>query len=136
MPPVPTTAHSDTGTVTVVVENLRNASGNLIICLYRSGPFIDRKNIAFVREIACTGGKMTVPFYGVPHREYAVFAFHDEDRNRSPDPGPDGEPAEGMALSNVNVETRDDFEFDRAKFTFDRKSMELNLSIRYWVDGR
>lgn len=133
-PAPPRTPVAERGAVSVTVTGLRNDKGNLIVCLYKAGPFPDLGNIAFVRELPCTGGEMTILFAGVPFREYAVLAIHDENRNRIPDPGPDpdSEPIEGMGISNVDIVSAGELTYDAAKFKVDQKQMDMDVRITYW----
>ncbi len=130
--PAETTKNSGTGKLTVHVTGLRNDKGNVIVCLYKAGPFTNRGNIADVRELSITGDTVTAVFAGVPYREYAVFAMHDENKNRNPDVSEDNIPIEGMGISNTVIVEAELLDFEKAKFDFNGKSGEVTVPLEYW----
>lgn len=127
-----TTKDTNTGKLTVRVTGLRNDKGNVIVCLYKAGPFTNRGNIADVRELSITGDTVTAVFAGIPFREYAVFAMHDENKNRNPDVSADNIPIEGMGISNTVIVEAELLDFEKAKFDFNGKSRELTIPLEYW----
>jgi uncharacterized protein (DUF2141 family) len=123
--------NANTGTLKVRVTGFRNNTGNVIVCLYKAGPFTDRQNIVDVREMSITGDTVIATFAGVPFREYAVFAMHDENKNRIPDISADNISIEGMGISNTNIVPAELLDFEKAKFAFNGKSGELTVPLEY-----
>jgi uncharacterized protein (DUF2141 family) len=124
--------NTNTGTLTVHVTGLRNNKGNVIVCLYKAGPFMNRGNITTFREISSTGDTLTATFTGIPFREYGVFEFHDENQNRTPDISADKIRLEGIGISNISITPDEVPDFDKAKFDFNSKNMELTIPIVYY----
>jgi hypothetical protein len=99
---------------------------------YKAGPFMNRGNITTFREISSTGDTLTATFTGIPFREYGVFEFHDENQNRTPDISADKIRLEGIGISNISITPDEVPDFDKAKFDFNSKNMELTIPIVYY----
>ncbi|HEY5597699.1 MAG TPA: DUF2141 domain-containing protein [Kiloniellales bacterium] len=87
--------------VTVVVENLRSADGDVRIALW-SNPvgFTDPKAAVAETGQKAQLGQVTFTFSGLPPGRYAIASFHDENGNGAFDRTLLGLPKEGLGFSN------------------------------------
>ncbi len=87
--------------LTVVVEDLRNADGDVRIALWSDPAGFTDPSAALVE----TGkkaqlGQVTFTFSGLPPGRYAIASFHDENGNGAFDRTILGLPKEGLGFSN------------------------------------
>lgn len=96
-----TAALADAQGLTVVLDDVKHANGQLHVGLYRDADsFRKEGRAAAVRIVPATSGRVSVAFDAQPPGRYAVMAWHDEDG--------DGQfkrrfgmfPVEGYGLSN------------------------------------
>lgn len=87
-----------TGTLTIRVTNVRNAKGEVHVDVCPKAQFL-KDDCPFSGSAPARVGTTIVTVSGVPADEYAVQAFHDENRNRKVD-RLFGIPKEGVGFSN------------------------------------
>lgn len=86
----------------VEVDGLRNAKGNIVMCLWTAGDaFPDCESGKPVARLSQAANDRTpLVFRNVPAGKVAVVAFHDENANNKFDTNFVRIPLEGVALSN------------------------------------
>ncbi|MBW4616447.1 MAG: DUF2141 domain-containing protein [Desmonostoc vinosum HA7617-LM4] len=119
--------------VTVTLSGLRSQKGNVMVCLWKQQdkdfPICsDRASFQHV-TVNPTAKVVTVKFENVPSGDYAISAFHDENKNGKIDRGFMGMPKEGIGFSNMTQEQGRP-SFERAKFTLDGEKT-ISLSFMY-----
>src|SRR5438309_7086685 len=88
---------ADKGNVTVVISNLRNDNGAVLIAVYNDpGRFPkDASRFAFARARApIRGKKVSFTFTDMPYGKYAIAILHDENTNLKMDTNLFGMPKE------------------------------------------
>ncbi len=91
-------AAQGTTDLTVELYGLKSDKGQLMVALYKDeGTWLKNNYKGEVSEIV--DGKATVIFKDVPHGEYAISSFHDENSNDKLDTGWFGIPKEPYACS-------------------------------------
>ena len=122
------------GDITVVITNLRNGDGEVLISLYDKAEGFPKDRGAIVRAAALpsdVSGQVTTVFEGLPHGDYAIAVLHDEDASLGMTFGALHLPKEGYCFSN-NVKVRfKPPKFKKAKFALDGESVTQTLRMRY-----
>jgi uncharacterized protein (DUF2141 family) len=118
-------------TVFVEVENLKHASGTILMSLHDGPATFPRKSAeAWKHErLPVTANPFHYRFENVPPGEYAVGAAHDENGNGKTDTGIFGIPIEGMGVSN-NPFSLGPPSFDAAKFKVGTAPVTIKIRIR------
>ncbi|WP_334111601.1 DUF2141 domain-containing protein [Paucihalobacter sp.] len=91
--------NSDSKTVTVQIDNIKNTKGQLVVGLY-SNPESFLKTPSKGEIVKIKGSSATVVFKNVTSGTYAVSLFHDENSNEKLDTNFMGIPKESFASSN------------------------------------
>jgi uncharacterized protein (DUF2141 family) len=124
----------DLGDINVVITELRNAEGEVLISLYNKAEGFPRDRSTIVRSVAVEpddSGQLTTVFEGLPHGEYAIACLHDEDSSLGMTFGKLHLPKEGYCFSNnLKVRFRAP-KFKKAKFTLDADSVTQTIQMRY-----
>jgi uncharacterized protein (DUF2141 family) len=91
------------------------------------------QNKFFRKRVWISGLPGGLVITGLIITEYAISAFHDENQNGKLDRGMMGQPKEGLALSNMdmNQNRRERPTFNKAKFRMDG-AKPLSLSVKYF----
>jgi uncharacterized protein (DUF2141 family) len=122
------------GDITVVITNLRNTDGEVLISLYDKAEGFPRDRNAIIRAAAVPpdpSGQITIVFEHLPHGDYAIAVLHDEDNSRGMSFGRFHLPKEGYCFSN-NVKVRFKApKFEKAKFILDGDGVTQTLRVRY-----
>jgi uncharacterized protein (DUF2141 family) len=122
------------GDITIVVTNLRNTDGEILISLYDKAEGFPKDRDAIIRTAVIapdSSGQVTTIFMGLPHGEYAVAVLHDEDLSQDMTFGPFHLPKEGYCFSN-NVKVRfKSPKFKKTKFTLAGDDVTQRLRMRY-----
>ncbi len=112
-------AFASAADLTVRIEGVRSADGDIRVALHRRADGVDFPDSAGIVKAAmrpaAEGGDIAFP--GLPPGEYAIAAFHDEDRNGDLNTGLLGIPTEGYGFSNDARGTFGPPGFDAAAFT-------------------
>ena len=136
---VATTASVETpppelGNITVVITDLRNSQGEVLISLYNKAEGFPRDRNTIIRAAALTpeeSGQVSTVFDGLPYGEYAIACLHDEDGSEAMSFGKLHLPKEGYCFSNnVKVRFRAP-KFKKAKFVLDSENVTQTLKMRY-----
>jgi len=122
------------GDITVVITNLRNGDGEVLISLYDKAEGFPKDRSAVIRAAAVpsdASGQVTTVFKGLPHGDYAIAVLHDEDDSLGMTFGAFHLPKEGYCFSN-NVKVRFKApKFKKAKFALDGDNVMQTLRMRY-----
>ncbi len=124
---------SKTGELTVEVSGFRNSKGNVRGGLFTSddGFPLDVEDVKIKRQAPVKGGKATLVFKNVPHRDYAVVVYHDEDANGELDTNWVGMPNEGAGVFKPVTSRVPPPDFEDCKFRFDQKKRKVKVSLNY-----
>lgn len=120
---------TETYTLTVKVENLRNSKGVVQFALYNkdnSIPDEDYKKYYQLEKAKIVNGKSEITFKNLPKGKYAVNILHDENNNGKVDKG-FLLPKEGIGFSNYQSIGL------RNKPNFSKASFELNADKTIYV---
>jgi uncharacterized protein (DUF2141 family) len=122
------------GDITVVITDLRNAEGEILISLYDQAEGFPKDREAIIRSAAVApdaSGQVTIVFEDLPHGDYAIAVLHDEDTSQDMTFGAFHLPKEGYCFSNnVKVRFRPP-KFKKTKFTLDGDAVTQTLRMRY-----
>jgi len=122
------------GDITVVITDLRNADGEILISLYDKAEGFPKDREAIIRTAAIpsdASGQVTTVFDDLPHGEYAIAVLHDEDASLGMTFGTFHLPKEGYCFSN-NVKVRfKPPKFKKAMFSLDGDGVTQTLRMRY-----
>jgi uncharacterized protein (DUF2141 family) len=125
---------SSLGDITVVITDLRNTDGEILISLYDKAEGFPKDRDAIIRTAAVepdASGQVTTVFADLPYGDYAIAVLHDEDTSHDMTFGALHLPKEGYCFSN-NVKVRFKApKFKKTKFTLDRDNFTQTLRMRY-----
>jgi uncharacterized protein (DUF2141 family) len=134
VPGEPETRPPALGNINVVITNLRNTDGEVLVSLYNKAEGFPRDRSAIVRSAAIVpdgSGQVIAVFEDLPYGDYAVAVLHDEDRSLGMTFGRLHLPKEGYCFSN-NVKVRFKApKFKKAKFTLESAGVTQTLRMRY-----
>ncbi len=126
------TAATPVGTsVTVQVDNVRNAHGNVHVDLCPKAQFLT-EDCPYHATVRAVTGTTTLVVPGVLPGRYAAQATHDENGNGKVDRAIFGIPKEGVGFSNTRIGFSAP-KFDDAVFTVGTASATIRLSLRYFL---
>ena len=122
------------GDIIVIITDLRNTDGEILISLYDKAEGFPRDREAIVRAAAVepdASGQVTTIFEDLPHGDYAIAVLHDEDGSKGMTFGSFHLPKEGYCFSN-NVKVRfKPPKFKKSKFTLDGDGVTQILRMKY-----
>ena len=118
--------------LTVRIEGVRSADGDIRVALHRRADGVDFPDSAGIMKAAMrpAGKAGDLVFAGLAPGDYAVAAFHDEDRDGDLNTNLLGMPTEGYGFSN---EARGIFGppgFDAAAFTIKADEERLAVTVK------
>ena len=124
----------DLGDITVVITDLRNTDGSILISLYDKAEGFPRDREAIVRTAVVApdaSGQVTTVFDDLPYGDYAIAVLHDEDSSQGMTFGAFHLPKEGYCFSN-NVKVRfKPPKFKKTMFTLDGDNVTQTLKMKY-----
>ena len=125
---------SSLGNITVVITDLRNTDGEILISLYDKAEGFPKDRDAIIRTAVVepeVSGQVTTIFEDLPYSDYAIAVLHDEDGSKGMTFGSFHLPKEGYCFSN-NVKVRfKPPKFKKTKFTLDGDGVTQTLRMRY-----
>lgn len=125
-------ASKNTGQLIVHFYGLDSNDGELGASIVNSAEhFLGdyRKSSRFIRT-RIVNQQVTWVIIRLPYGEYAISAYHDENKNKRYDLNLLGIPVEGYGFSN-NVKVKFSApEYQQAKFNFDKNGQVINIEIR------
>ncbi|MBV8771776.1 MAG: DUF2141 domain-containing protein [Deltaproteobacteria bacterium] len=121
------------GSVNVHIIMLRNDHGQVICTLFTpSDRFPDKSHKGMTIAVPIQGKHATCRFKDVPYGDYAIVAFHDENRDGEFNQNWLGMPKEGFGFSK-NPGTLKKPVFGDAKFTVDQPAVDVTIKLNYWL---
>ena len=121
-----------TGTLTVQINNVRNASGNVHVDICPQKQFLG-DDCTYVGDAQARAGVVTVTVHNLPPGRYAAQVFHDENRNKKVDRALFGIPKEGVGFSNDARISLGPPKWADAKFDFNGEQQTISLKMRYFL---
>ena len=123
-------------TLTIEVKDLRNARGQLIFGVFKSGdgfPSDERKSVAWeVRPAKRAGGGAILFTAALPPGMYAASVLHDENKSGNMDKGLGGIPKEGYGVTNNPKPRFRAATFGEATFTLPPVGAQRTISVQYF----
>jgi uncharacterized protein (DUF2141 family) len=111
------TSSQKTYELEVTVTNIQNSKGEVHVAIFRKQDNFPDYGKQFKGIITkAEKGKVTVTFKNLPSNEYALAAFHDENRNGKMDKSIVGAPTEDYGFSNDARRVFSAPSFEEAKF--------------------
>lgn len=126
----PASADSDTGTLHVVVDNVRGAKGRVHVDLCTEGQFL--KDCPLAANAPARPGLSTVTLTGVRPGRYAAQVFYDENANGKVDRALFGIPKEGVGFSRDARIKLGPPKWQDAVFDYDGSEQTIRLRLRYF----
>lgn len=110
-------AFSQSNSMTVVVKNVKEATGKIAIALYNKDGDFMKKSIA--RQMTqAKAGEVQLILENVTPGDYAISVMHDANDNGELDSGAFGIPKEGFGFSNDAMGMFGPPSYEKAKFNF------------------
>lgn len=124
-------SQSTSGTLTVVVHDVKVAKGKVAIALYNDARvFLKAKLKLDSRWVAAHPGEVTVQFENLPAGNYAVSVMHDENENGELDSNFVGIPTEGFGFSNDAKAMFGPPSYDKCVFHH-QAAERINIHLKY-----
>ncbi len=98
-------ASNNTSRLTVVVDNIKKADGEVIITIFNKQEDFLKKYYRLISVPANEDGQVEAFFEGLPEGQYSVSVIHDENSNGELDKNLIGVPKEGFGFSNNKMGT-------------------------------
>lgn len=122
---------TDTVTIIVTVEGIRNSSGSIAIALHNEDSDFPESEAFMEQEVSLrSSGDVEITFENVPPGDYAVALMHDENDNGDLDFNEYGMPIEGFGFSNEAMGDQGPPDFDQAAFSAE-KDTDITVSLIY-----
>ena len=118
--------------LTIVVENIHNSNGNIMIALHKASKEFPNDNPAVVFKTLTKAKKGSLS-HSIPNLRqgvYAIALYHDENDNRRLDKNFLGLPNEGYGFSNNVKGFMGPPSFEESEFLLD-KSKQINIKVSY-----
>jgi uncharacterized protein (DUF2141 family) len=124
-------AEGGTGTLVVDVGGLEHTRGKLVTKLFRPGDDVPKGNSYRRSAVPLTSTEPKIEFRDVPHGQYALFLFHDENDNGTLDHNLLGVPTEPLGFSaGFRVSLFSGIpDFDDLKFTFSKSRTTQRIVV-------
>jgi len=130
----PASPISTKGDIVVSVQGLRSSEGTVRWALYRSADSfsnaVNSRGAAPVRQGTCppeAGGSSFV-IKGLPHGDYALLMFHDEDMDNEVDKRTLGLPKERVGVSNYSSRPTRKPVWRKARFSHNQSRTPLTIN--------
>jgi uncharacterized protein (DUF2141 family) len=122
-----------TSCVVVNVKGIRNTKGKVLIGLWKSkdGFPKDRSKALNVATVEIINGTATTMFRDLPHGDYAVATYHDENNNGKMDTNLFGVPTEGVGTSNDAHRGFSAPSFDQCRFGVSEPEKVISINMHY-----
>jgi uncharacterized protein (DUF2141 family) len=121
---------SEKGTLVVMLKNLPNNEGVVMVALSNSQENYEEEGEAYMGKVAeIKGRKAQVSFSHLPFGEYAIKVFHDEDEDNELDTNFLGIPTEAYGFSNNAKGSFGPAAWEDAIFTFSSQIDTLYIIV-------
>ena len=124
-----------TGSLSVEVDNVRNANGTVHVDICPKDRFLG-ESCPYSGDAPAHPGTVTVVVAGVPAGQYAAQAFHDENGNRDIDRVLFGIPKEGVGFSRNARIVFSPPKWSDAVFGHQARAEMIRFSLRYFIGAR
>jgi len=121
--------------VNLTVSGIQGNEGRIRVAVYSDQEhFLDETYALTLREKVAREGSVTLPIQGLPAGQYAIFAYHDSNKNRSFDRRLWLIPAEGYGLSN-NPAVGEELSFTNGVVEIgEDRASDLSIELNYCED--
>ena len=125
-------AFASAADLTVRIEGVRSADGDIRVALHRRADGVDFPDSAGILKTAMrpAGKAGDLVFAGLAPGDYAIAAFHDEDRDGDLNTNLLGMPTEGYGFSNEARGTFGPPGFDAAAFTIKAGDSQPAVTVK------
>lgn len=127
----PVAATAQSGTLRVVVDNVRSAKGHVHVDLCTEQQFL--KDCTVAADAAARPGATVVTLSGLKPGRYAAQVFYDENGNRKVDRALFGVPKEGVGFSRDAPIRLGPPKWGEAAFDYDGREQTIRLRLRYFI---
>ena len=120
-----------TSTLTLRFEGFTSDDGTLTLAMWNDKQYwLSDGNAVRAGTAPITDGMAKVVFENLPHGEYAISAYHDENGNGKLDTGMFGIPKEPIGTSNDAKIRFGPPKYKDAKFVLDQPDLDMNIPVR------
>jgi uncharacterized protein (DUF2141 family) len=127
----PAVAGTEVGKLTVVPVGLEKDEGSVMIKLSDSEADFESEDVPSRHAVVKVENKQAVGvFEDVPHGEYAVKIFHDENGNMKLDTNFVGMPKEKFGFSNDALGRFGPPSYEKARFRFEAEEATIEIKMR------
>ncbi|MEI6694447.1 MAG: DUF2141 domain-containing protein [Bacteroidota bacterium] len=126
-------AFSQNGEIAVKISGLKTDKGKCLLYLYNNKKGFPTKadKAIYTAKSSILNGKSNFVLKDIADGEYAISIIHDENNNGILDTNFLGMPKEGVGVSNNAKGFMGPPSYDDSKFKFNKKSLTLNITIKY-----
>ncbi len=123
--------------ISVTVIDMKNSNGQVVVNLFNNKKGFPDLEFAWKRLAAeINDGKACVVLKDIPKGEYAISAYHDENKNNTLDTNFIGIPKEGVAMSNNPKSRFGPPGYEKTKFNFEDSHMDITINLKYLFGGK
>lgn len=124
----------DTGTLIIEIGSFRNDDGQVAISIHNGeeGYPGGEETMVQAKYATIKDGKAIAEFTDLPFGEYAISAYHDENKNEELDTNWIGIPKEGTAASNNAKGKMGPPKYEDAKFEFKEDGQQISFEMGYF----
>ena len=120
----------EAGTLTVVITDLQNDDGEVLLSLSDSRENYEGDSKSYLGfKVKIENGKAKCTINDLPYGEYAIKLYHDENLDGELNSNFLGIPTEDYGFSNNATGTFGPADYDDAKFLFEQTEMAMNISV-------
>lgn len=121
------------GKITVTIGGIKSQEGRIRVILHGlKDDDSDETKVFKQKHLKIDGESVKVSFKDIPAGEYAIYVFHDENKNKKLDKGFFDIPEEGYAFSTNYMDLFDTPEFEDIKFLVEEnKVYEDKINLIY-----
>lgn len=119
------------GILEIVVNSAKNNNGEIQVTLMNNALQFESKEPPFAvcRQII-DKQRTLCKFEKIKHGEYAIFAYHDENKNKELDENFLGVPKEKLAISGVDLAQNQSPTFLQSKFAFSSQLAQVFINLQ------
>ena len=131
LPLTATEATATQGELQIVVNSAKNNHGQIQVALMKNAQQFNAADKPYaVCQQAIVELKAKCHFKALAHGEYAIFAFHDENKNHQLDENFLGAPKEKLAVSGVDLAQNPSPKFHQSKFLFNSQQAQVFINLQ------
>jgi len=120
----------ETGTLTVVITDLQNDDGEVLLSLSDSRENYEGDSKSYLGfKVKIENGKAECTINDLPYGEYAIKLYHDENLDGELNSNFLGIPTEDYGFSNNASGTFGPADYADAKFLFEQTEMTMKISV-------